>query len=259
MKDMKALFRVRIVAMIAAGIVAPVLAEDVPLEGLYKMLAEKNNYPVVQGLRGARADVKCNILDQVVAAFPEAAGQPITVKFTWSRPSDDAWPEKRFTVSGIPEGLTDLAQRAEKIFQEPKDFVIVDPVYWTIAQTEAQAVEQDGAITVSGHGQQIQDLEVEIDGATYKVQKVVMEVGGSKISFEMTSEDLGGRWGVKSLVLTNPQATRLINYEYTKVDDFWLPSKISFEYKGTEEPTFIYEFSNWRVEKAQTDKGGAAS
>src|SRR5262245_46036349 len=94
-----------VIALFAVG---PALAEDVPLPALYKSLAEKNYYPVVEGLKDAQVDVKCNILDQVVAAFPEAAGKPIAVKFFWARPGEAA-PQKKFVISGIPENLTDLS------------------------------------------------------------------------------------------------------------------------------------------------------
>jgi hypothetical protein len=234
-----------------ALMVAPVptwTQEEIKLDALYKDLASHNNYPVAQGLKRATADVSCNVLTQVVGAFPEAAGAPVKVTYTWSRPSESSWPEKKFEVTGIPAGLADLSKRADMIFQEPKDFVIEDPVYWTIAQTEASARQDGNRITVTGSGAQITSLRVDIDQATHQVQKMVMKVGDAEIVFEMTREKVGERWGVKSLVLTNPQATRLITYEYAEVNGFWLPRKISLEYKGTTEPTFVYEFSNWRVE-----------
>lgn len=223
-------------------------APEIKLEALYKQLADNNNYPVAQGLKKATADVTCNVLQTVMSAFPEAAGAPVKVTYSWARPSENAWPEKKFEVTGIPENLTDLSKRADMIFAEPKDFVIEDPVYWTIAQTQASAKQEGTKITVTGAGQQISDLKVDIDQATHQVQKIVMKVGNAEYSFDMTREKVGTRWGVKSLVLTNPQATRLITYEYAEVNGFWLPKKISLEYKGTTEPTFVYEFSNWQVE-----------
>lgn len=223
-------------------------AQEIKLEALYKELASNNNYPVAQGLKKATADVTCNVLQTVVGAFPEAADAPVKVTYSWSRPSENAWPEKKFEVTGIPANLTDLTKRADMIFAEPKDFVIEDPVYWTIAQTQASAKQEGSKITVTGAGQQISNLRVDIDQATHQVQKIVMKIGNAEYTFDMTREKVGTRWGVKSLVLTNPQATRLITYEYSEVNGFWLPRKISLEYKGTTEPTFVYEFSNWRVE-----------
>lgn len=221
---------------------------ELKLNDLYKKLAERNNYPVVQGLRQATAEVSCGLLDQVIGAFPEAAGASVKVTYTWSRPSEDVAPTKKFTISGIPEGLTDLSSRANIIFQQAQDFVIEDPIYWTIAQTQASASQNAGTITVTGSGQQISSLIVKIDEQTYQVHMMELTVGGSDITFEMTSEDLGGRWGTKSLILTHPQATRVVQYEYAQVQGFWLPSKITLEFKGTEEPPFVYEFSNWQVE-----------
>ena len=224
-------------------------AQEIKLEALYKDLADNNNYPVAQGLKKATADVTCNVLQTVMSAFPEAAGAPVKVTYSWSRPSENAWPEKKFEVTGIPANLADLTKRADMIFAEPiSSFVIEDPVYWTIAQTQASAKQEGTKITVTGAGQQITDLKVDIDQATHQVQKIVMKVANTEISFDMTREKVGTRWGVKSLVMTNPQATRLITYEYAEVNGFWLPKKISLEYKGTTEPTFVYEFSNWRVE-----------
>lgn len=241
-----------ILLALLAGIAFPAQAEEVALTDLYKNLAEKNNYPAVKGLRGAKATVKCNIWDQVVGAFPEAAGQPIAVTYSWSRPSEDAWPEKKFTVSGIPSELADLANRANMIFQGSgqQDFVIEDPVYWTISLTEAPtAVEQGGTIMVSGDGEQVKNLSVEIDGATFKVNKLTMSVGGNNVTIETTREDMGGIWVIKSLLLANGEVTRRITYEYTQVDGFNLPSKMEVEYPGTDEPTFVYEFEGWEVDK----------
>ena len=238
-------------AAVAALAVSAALSQEtaeIKLEALYKDLAANNNYPVAQGLKKATADVTCNVLQTVVSAFPEAAGATVKVTYSWSRPSETEWPEKKFEVSGIPEGLADLSKRADMIFAGPKDFVIEDPVYWTIAQTQATAKQNAGRITVTGTGAQITDLRVDIEEATHQVQKMMMKVGGTEVTFEMTREKVGSRWGVKSLVLTSPQATRLITYEYAEVSGFWLPKKISLEYKGTTEPTFVYEFSNWKVE-----------
>ena len=221
---------------------------EIKLDALYKQLADNNNYPVTQGLKKATADETCNVLQTVMSAFPEAAGAAVKVTYSWSRPSENAVPEKKFEVTGIPESLADLSKRANLIFAESKEFVIEDPVYWTIAQTQASAKQEGNKITVTGAGQQITDLKVDIDQATHQVQKIVIKAGGAEYSFDMTREKVGTRWGVKSLVLTAPQATRLITYEYAEVNGFWLPKKISLEYKGTTEPTFVYEFSNWRVE-----------
>jgi len=234
--------------LLALGLAAPAIAQEVDLTALYRDLASNNNYPVAQGLMRATADVSCNVLQQVVGAFPEAAGAPVKVTYSWSRPSESAPPEKKFEVTGIPAGLADLSKRADMIFQAPKEFVIEDPVYWTIAQTTATAKQDGSKITVTGAGAQITSLRVDIDQATHQVQKIVMKVGDAEYTFEMTREKVGSRWGVKSLVLTAPQATRLITYEYAEVNGFWLPKKISLEYKGTTEPTFVYEFTNWRVE-----------
>jgi len=235
---------------------APVDAqeEQIQLTKLYKDVAEANNYPVVEGLLSARAEVTSTIMDQVTAAFQEAAGAPIKVSFTWSRPDENSWPEKKFEITGIPAGLTDLEKRAQLIFSDPKDFVIEDPVYLTFAFTEAGTTENGGHIMVKGTGDQISSLTVDIDGATHKVEKMVMQVGGAEYSFDMTREKIGDKWVIKKLVLVNPQATRHITYEYAEVDGFLLPSKMTVEYPGTEEPAFDYTFRNWEVTTADTEE-----
>lgn len=245
---------VALIAVFAGLPVAPAFSEEVDLTVLYKDLAEANNYPVVQGLLGASAEVTCNIMDQVTAAFPEAAGAPIKVTFNWERADENSWPQKGFEVTGIPDGLTDLSKRAQLIFNDPKDFVIEDPVYWTIAQTQASATNSGESITVTGTGDQISSLTVDIDAGTNGVKKMVMEVGGTQYSFEMTREQMGDKYVVKSMVVTNPQATRNIKYEYAEIDGFILPTKMSVEYTGTEEPVFEYEFKNWQVRTAATEE-----
>ena len=245
---------VALIAVSAGLLAAPAFSEEVDLSVLYKDLAEANNYPVVQGLVGATAEVTCNIMDQVTAAFPEAAGAPIKVTFNWERADENSWPQKGFEVTGIPDGLTDLSNRAQRIFTDPQNYVIEDPVYWTIAQTQASATNSGDAITVTGTGDQISSLTVDIDAATNSVRKMVMEVGGTQYSFEMTREQMGDKWVVKSLVVVDPQATRSIKYEYAEVDGFLLPTKMSVEYTGTEEPVFEYEFKNWQVRTADAEE-----
>ena len=220
------------------------------IKQLSKELDGRNNYPALQGLKSATADVSCNILNQVVSAFPEAASAQVRVTFSWSRSSDDAWPETKFEISGVPKGQADLDRRVEvirSVLQHSKAVVIEDPVSWTIGQTKANATQEGGRITVTGTGAQITNLKVEIDQATHQVQNMVMTANGAEYSFEMTREKVGDRWGVKSLVLSEPQTTRLINYEYAEANGFWLPKKIALEYKGTQEPAYVFEFSNWRV------------
>ena len=68
---------------------------------------------------------------------------------------------------------------------------------------------------------------MDIDQATHQVQKIVMKVGNAEYTFDMTREKVGTRWGVKSLVLTNPQATGSITYEYAEVNGFWLPRNLA--------------------------------
>src|SRR5262245_50381302 len=155
-----------VLSFAAAGLA---MAEDVPLNTLYKNLADKNHYALVEGLKDASADVKCPILDQLVAAFPDAAGKPIGVKYTWSRPDPNAEPTKKMTVSGVPESTPDLVTRLTNLFKEAEDFVIPDPPYGTILNTDATAVSEGGKITVKGKAKNaadpIKNLLVEVDAA----------------------------------------------------------------------------------------------
>jgi len=253
-------------ALAAAWVLIPglALADEVPLNDLYKSLAEKNYYVAVEGLTNATAQVKCNILDQVVAAFPGAADKPIAVTFSWERPSEDAWPQKSLKVTGIPADLTDLTARANLIFQGrlQQDLVLEDPVYWTIASTDATAVADSGTITVTGAARNpsdaIKKLTVQIDEPTFKVEKMTMDLGNAEASFvRKSTKQLDGKWAVDSLVVSTPQGTRTLNYEYTQVDGIWLPSKITVDYKAPDgqapEPTFVYEFNDWKVQRAEPE------
>lgn len=242
---------------LAAVIAAPALAEDLALPALYKSLAEKNHYPAAEGLKDAQADVKCNILDQLVAAFPDAVGKPISVKYVWSRPGTDAAPTKKFMVSGIPETLTDLSNRAGATFKEAEDFVVADPVYWIIATTDAKAGNEAGKITVTGGAKSSSDpikkLMVDIDGASYQVRKVDMDLGQAHVVIEQSGKDLGGKWGIETTTVSYPQYKKVLKFEYAQVDGFWLPAKITIDYNDPDgkslRPTFSYEFSNWQVNK----------
>ncbi len=245
--------------LVTVALAIPARAEEVVLNALYKSLAERNHYPAAEGLVDARADVKCNILDQVVAAFPGVDAGPVSVTYSWSRPDPEGWPTKGFSVKGIPADQTDLAKRANMIFsgQGQEDLVIEAPVYWTIATTEATAVNDGGTIKVTGLARSSSDpikkLTVEIETGTYKVRKIVMDLGAEQATIELTSKEVGGKWGVASSVLTRAQFKRVMNYEYTQIGEIWLPSKISVDYQGLDgtalEPTYIYEFANWKVDR----------
>lgn len=232
-------------------------AQDVPLPALYKSLADRNHYALVEGLKEANADVKCGILDQLVAAFPDAAGKPIAVKYTWSRPDPNAAPTRKMAVSGIPETLPDLVSRAANLFKEAEDFVIPDPPYGTILGTDATASNEGGKITVKGNAKNAADpikhLVVEVDGATYKVLKMDMDLGQARIVIETTNKDLGGKWGVEATSIQYPQYKKVLKYEYIQADGFWLPSKISIDFLGADgkslQPGYVYDFSNWKVVK----------
>ncbi len=236
---------------------AAATAEEVPLTKLYKDLAERNHYPAAAGLKDAQADAKCSIMEQLVAAFPDAADKPITVKFFWRRASEEAAPEQKFVISGIPEALTDLTTRANQTFGIAKDLVVPSPVYWTIAQTDAKADLANGTITITGTARSpsdaIKKIVVRVDGSTYQVAGMEMDLGQAQASVEMTSKDLGGKWGIEKTVVKSPQFTQTTTFEHAQVDGFWLPSKISVEYKGpdggAQQPAFVYEFSNWQVNK----------
>ncbi|HKY33862.1 MAG TPA: hypothetical protein VJV23_15125 [Candidatus Polarisedimenticolia bacterium] len=238
----------------AAGLT---FAEQVPTTKLYKDLADRNRYPAAEGLTSAQADAKCNIMEQLVAAFPDAAGKPIAVKFYWSRPSAEAAPQMKFVISGIPENLTDLSNRANTVFQRATEFVVASPIYWTFEQTAVTADDAAGKITVTGApkdaGAQIKGLTAEVDGATMQVKTMTLDLGQAKIGFDMTYEDLGGKWGLDNYTISFPQYKQVLNFEYAQVESFWLPSKLTLELQGPDgkplEPTSIYEFSNWQVNK----------
>lgn len=250
-----------LIFLVAASLGAAVQAEEIDLNELYRNLAEKNYYPAVEGLVDARAEVKCNILDQVIAAFPGVDAGPIGVTYSWSRPDPEAAPSKSFTVSGIPGDQADLSKRADLIFsgRGQEDLVIEAPVYWTIATTEATAMNDGGTIMVTGTARnpsdQIKKLTVEIEADSYKVRKIVMDLGSTKATIELTSKDVGGKWGVSSSVLTTAQFKRVMNYEYTQIGEIWLPSKMTIDYQGLDgtalEPTYIYEFANWQVDRQE--------
>lgn len=235
---------------------APAGAE-IPLNKLFKDLADRNHYPVAEGLMSAHADVTCNIMPQLVAAFPDAAGQPIAVKFLWNRPAPDAAPTQKFAVTGVPAALTDLSNRLNQAFGLATDFVVTQPIYWTIAQVNAKAVKTDGKIVVSGDakapGDPIRKLTVDIDGTTLQVGKVQMDLGQAQVTLELTNVDQGGKWGVASTTVTNPQYRQVVKVESTQIESFWMPSKITVELLGPDgkelQPMFVYEFTNWQVNK----------
>jgi len=242
----------------AAPAAAPDAAPaEIPLNKLYKDLADKNHYPVAEGLMSAHADVTCNIMPQLVAAFPDAAGQPIAVKFLWNRPGPEAPPTQKFAVTGVPAALSDLSNRLNQAFGLATDFVVTQPIYWTIAQVNARAIRQDGKITVSGDAKTpadpIKKLTVDIDGATFQVGKVQMDLGQAQVTLELTSVDQGGKWGIASTTVINPQYRQVVKVESAQVESFWLPSKISLELLGPDgkelQPTFVYEFTNWQINK----------
>ena len=249
--------RFPIVLALSAVVGAPALAADLALPALYKSLAEKNHYPAAEGLKDAQANVKSNILEQLVAAFPDAAGNPISVKYVWNKAGTDAAPTKKFAVTGIPAALTDLSTRAAATFKEAEDFVVADPVYWTIANTDAKAVNEAGKITVTGSAKgatdPIKQLIVDIDGASYQVHKVDMDLGQAHVIIEQTGKDFGGKLGIESTTVSYPQYKKTLKFEYVQVETFWLPSKITIDYIGLDgkslQPTFTFEFSNWQVNK----------
>lgn len=229
--------------------------EELQLTELYRSLADHNRYPAVTGLKDAQADVKSGIFDTVVAAFPDAVTQPITVKFYWSRPSEEVAPKKKFAVTGIPDGLADLKTRSDAIFGEAQDFVISDPVYWTIANSQAKAVKNGGEIVATGTAASpadpIKSLMVKIDAASYEVRRMEMDLGQAKLTIEMKNKDLGGKWAPEQTTVSYPQYRKIVRYEYTQVGEYWLPSKISIDFLGLDgkelQPTFEYEFSGWKV------------
>jgi hypothetical protein len=243
-------------ALMASLLAAPAaLAQSVTLDELKKNLAEKNYYPSLEGLKDAQAEVKCNILDQVAGAL--APGAPVTVKYYWSRPAPEVAPKKKFVVSGVPADNKDLAGRSDQIFAGKEDLVINAPAYETIETTNATAVNEGGKVVVTGEAKDaagpIKKLKVEIDGATWQVGKMEMDLGAAQATLEMTSKDLGGKWGVESTTVSTPQMKQVMKFEYAQVEGFWLPTKITIDYQGPDgkslSPTFQYDFSNWTVNK----------
>jgi len=242
---------------VSVGLISLALAEDLPLPKFYKGLADKNHYPVAEGLNSAHADVKCNIFDQVKAAFPDAADKPIAAKFLWNRPTPQAAPQVKIAVTGIPAEMTDLTNRANLVFQPVTEFVIPSPPYWTFEQTAAKAVSDAAKISVTGEAKSpeapIKKLSAEVDAATYMMSKMQLDLGQAQITFEMTGKDLGGKWGIETETITYPQFKRVLKFEYTQVETQWLPSKITLDNLGPDgkqlEPTYVFEFSNWQVNK----------
>ncbi|MGH9868896.1 MAG: hypothetical protein ACREAA_12120 [Candidatus Polarisedimenticolia bacterium] len=243
-------------ALVASMLAAPAArAQNLDMEELRKNLREKNYYPSLEGLKDAQADVKCNILDQVAGAL--APGTAVTVKFYWSRPSPEAGPKKKFVVSGVPADNADLNNRSNQIFAGKEDLVINAPVYETIDTTNATAVNEGGKVMVTGEAKDasspIKKLKVEIDGTTWQVGKMEMDLGAAQAVLEMTSKDLGGKWGVESTTVSTPQLKQVMKFEYAQVEGFWLPSKLTIDYQGPDgkslSPIFQYDFSNWQVNK----------
>jgi hypothetical protein len=198
--------------------------------------------------------VKCNILDQVASAL--APGTPVTVKYYWTRPSADVAPRKKFVVSGVGDNK-DLAGRSNQIFAGKEDLVINAPVYETIETTNAKAVNEGGKVVVTGEAKDasspIKKLKVEIDGTSWQVGRMEMDLGAAQAIVEMTSKDLGGKWGVETTTVSTPQVKQIMKFEYAQTEGFWLPSKITIDYQGADgkalSPTFQYDFSNWQVNK----------
>ena len=243
--------------VLTGGFATEAFGEDVPIQTVYQKLAEKNHYALVEGLKEAQADVKCGILDQLVAAFPDAAGKPIAVKYSWSRPDPNAAPTRGFAVTGVPDTTPDLLNRANTLFKEAEDFVIPDPDYSPIVATDAKAVNEGGKLTVSGKAKnasdQVKGVVAEIDANTWQFRKVDLDLGAAHVIIETTSKDLGGKWGLETSTIQFPQYKKVIRYEYAQSGDFWLPTRVTVEVLGPDgkelRPPYVYEFSNWQATK----------
>ncbi len=250
-------------AVVASATIAPVRAqEEIPLNKLYKDLADRNRYPAAEGLKEASADVKCNITEQLVAAFPDAAGKPITIKYTWSRPDENSAPAAKFTVSGVPESVSDLATRLNNLFAVINP-VLVDPIWWEFGALDMKATKQGEAIALVGVPKSagvVKQLSVDVEASTMKVRKVTYDIEGGQLKVEFSSKDLGGKWGAEKKSIIRPAGAQVFSFEYAQVDSFWLPSKVTFDQTKPDgsplgDPQYVYEFSNWQVTKAAPPAG----
>ena len=246
---------------VLAPLASLTLAEEIPLPKFYKSLADKNHYPLAEGLTSAQADVTCNIFDQVKAAFPDVADKPVTVKFFWSRPDPNGAPKMKFGAAGIPDTLTDLTNRFNLVFQPVTEFVIPSPIYWTFEQTAVKVNNDAGKIAVIGEAKTpqspIKKLTADVDAASYQVSRMLLDLGQAQITFEMTGKDLGGKSGIETETISYPQYKRVLKFEYTQVETYWLPSKITLDNLGPDgkqlEPTYEFSFTNWQVNKGVPD------
>lgn len=236
---------------LATAAFTPVLAQELPLATLYKNLAEKNYYPALEGLTSAQADVTSNILDHLVATFPDPTGKPLGVKFYWSKVSPDSALKRKFAFIGAET----LTTKAKQRFQIAPDDVINAPIHETMQI--AKATIAAGRIRVTAQAPDIKGMVLDIDRSTWQVQKMEADLGVAKGVFEVTSKVLGGKWVVDSTVFSAPPYKRIVKYEYTQVEGFWLPSRISVdsgiwfeERNGTKLlPPFVFDFSGWQLNK----------
>ena len=189
---MKARTLVPVLALgLATLLISPILAEDLPLVMLYKKLAEKNYYPALEGLKDAQADVKSNLLDHLVAVFPDAAGKPIAVKFYWSKASPEAVPKQKFVFIG-PENLSGKWRQR---WQITPDVVVSAPIYETMKITNATT--EAGKVTVTAlpkNPSETKRIILEIDASNWQVRKET-DFGEAQTVVEMTTKDLGGKGG----------------------------------------------------------------
>jgi hypothetical protein len=245
---------------IAAALTAAVStawAEEIPVNKLYKDLADRNHYPAAEGLTQASADVKCNITEQLVAAFPDAAGKTVSVKYTWSRADANSAPVAKFAVTGVPESTPDLANRLNALFAYANP-VLADPIWWEFGGFTMKASKEGEAITLSGAPPAqgvVKNLTVDVEGATLKVRKMTYDLGEAKLTVEFVSKDLGGKWGLEKKSIIRPSGSQIFTFEYVQADSFWVPSKLTFDQTKADgtasgEPQYVYEFSNWQVAKA---------
>jgi len=234
----------------AAAVLLGLAAGKAPAAEAFQSLVRKVDaklyYPQQSGMRSLQADVQSSLLDEQIAGSPDA--KKVKLTYYWAAPY-----KQRFVLSGVPDSMSDQAQRFERQLAMWGERLVPKPLELTLADYKCTVGENDKAFTIDAQATspsaRIESMKYAIDKKTLLPTPWQLSTSSWSADTEIKYEQAPGGLAVPVEMKAKADQNELtLKFAYKTVEKLYLPESLTVSFTGGDGArTNTLRLSNFKI------------
>jgi hypothetical protein len=246
MRHARTMLAVTAVALLGLAVGKAAAAEA--LQSLVKKVDAKMYYPQQRAMRSLQADVQSSQLEEQIKNSPEAKN--VKLLYYWSAPY-----KQRFVLSGVPDSMSEQADRFERQLAMWGERLVPKPLELTLADYKCTVGENEKSFTIDAQATspsaRIESMKYTIDKKTLLPTLWNIGTGSWSADVEIKYEEVPGG-GLSIPIEMKAKADQndiTLKLTYKMVEKWYLPESLTVSFAGSDgsQRTSILRLSNYKI------------